>query len=25
LIGENFMKSENPGQSAKDFIEILER
>ena len=25
LIGENFMKSENPGQSAKDFIEILEQ
>lgn len=25
LIGENFMKSQNPGQSAKDFIETLER
>lgn len=25
LIGENFMKSQNPGQSAKDFIKLLER
>ena len=25
LIGENFMKTENPGQSAKEFIKNLER